>query len=95
MLSFVLSISLNVKTTNVKIVKDLKQNVYTLMYAITTMSSCFFLSVISHINCIVAGILDNRCLSHAMCLYQVMTTLHFLNDVANDAESKQKLRHNR
>ena len=23
-------------------------------------------------------------------LYQVMTTLHFLNDVANDAESTQK-----
>ena len=30
-------------------------------------------------------------------LYQVMMTLHFLNDVANDVEStqKQKLRHNR
>ena len=25
-------------------------------------------------------------LSHGMCLYQVMMTLHFLNDVANDAE---------
>ena len=25
-----------------------------------------------------------------MCLYQVMMTLHFLNDVANDAESTQK-----
>ena len=30
---------------------------------------------------------DKRCLSHRMCLYQVMMTLHFLNDVANDAES--------
>ena len=28
-------------------------------------------------------------------LYQVMMTLHFLNDVANDAESTQKLCHNR
>ena len=28
-------------------------------------------------------------------LYQVMMTLHFLNDVANDAESIQKIRHNR
>ena len=30
-------------------------------------------------------------------LYQVMMTLHFLNDVANDAEStqNQRLRHNR
>ena len=30
-------------------------------------------------------------------LYQVMMTLHFLNDVANDAEStqNQKLHHNR
>ena len=25
-----------------------------------------------------------------MCLYQVMMTLHILNDVANDAESTQK-----
>ena len=25
-----------------------------------------------------------------MCLYQVMLTLHFLNDVANDVESTQK-----
>ena len=28
-------------------------------------------------------------------LYQVMMTLHFLNDVANDAESTIKIRHNR
>ena len=26
---------------------------------------------------------DKRCLSHGMCLYQVMMTLYFLNDVAN------------
>ena len=32
-----------------------------------------------------------RCLSHDMCLYQVMMMLHFLNDVANDAESTQKI----
>ena len=30
---------------------------------------------------------DKRCQSHCMCLYQVMMTLHFLNDVTNDAES--------
>ena len=30
---------------------------------------------------------DQRCLSHGMCLYQVMITLHILNDVAYDAES--------
>ena len=35
---------------------------------------------------------DKRCLSRRMCLYQVMMTLHFLNDVANDAESTQKLK---
>ena len=35
---------------------------------------------------------DKRCLSHGMCLYQVMMTLHFLNDVANDAQSTQKLK---
>ena len=28
-----------------------------------------------------------------MCLYRVMMTLHFLNDVANDAESTQKIDH--
>ena len=33
---------------------------------------------------------DKRCLSHGMCLYQVMMTFHFLNDVSNDAESTQK-----
>ena len=40
---------------------------------------------------------NKRFLSHACYLYQVMMTLHFLNDVANDAESilKSKLRHNR
>ena len=32
---------------------------------------------------------DKRCLSRDMC-YQVMMTLHFLNVVANDAESTQK-----
>ena len=39
--------------------------------------------------------LDKRCLSHGMCLYQVMMTMHFLNDIAKDAEStqKSKLRH--
>ena len=34
--------------------------------------------------------LINVVLSHGMCLYQVMMMLHFLNDVANDAESTQK-----
>ena len=35
---------------------------------------------------------DKRCLSPGMCLYRyhVMMTLHFLNDVANDAESTKK-----
>ena len=32
---------------------------------------------------------DKRCLSHGMCLYKVMMTLHFLNDAANDTESTQ------
>ena len=35
---------------------------------------------------------DKSCLSHGMCLYQVMMTLHFLNDVADDSESTQKLK---
>ena len=28
-----------------------------------------------------------------MCLYQVMISLHFLNDIANDTESTQKIDH--
>ena len=40
-----------------------------------------------YINCSVV-----RCLAHGMCLYQVMVTLHFLNDVADDAESTLKLK---
>ena len=35
---------------------------------------------------------DKRCLSHGMCLYQIMMTLHFLSDVASDTESTQKLK---
>ena len=27
---------------------------------------------------------------HAQCLYQVMMTLHFLNDIVNDADSTRK-----
>ena len=48
------------------------------------------LSVTSHINCIVARCLINVVYLTACCLYQVMMTLHFLNDVANDAESTYK-----
>ena len=33
---------------------------------------------------------DKRKLSQGMCLYSVMMTLHFMNDVANDVESMQK-----
>ena len=44
-----------------------------------------------HINCIVARCLITCTLpDHGMCLYQVMITLHFLNDVAYDAKSTQK-----
>ena len=43
----------------------------------------FILTATFHVAC-------KRCLSHGMCLNQVMMTLHFLNDVANEAESTQK-----
>ena len=33
---------------------------------------------------------DKHGLSHGICLYQVMMTLHFLNDITNDTESTQK-----
>ena len=39
---------------------------------------------------ILTALPDKRCLFHGMYLYQVMMTLHFLNDVANDTESTQK-----
>ena len=35
---------------------------------------------------------DKHCISHGMCLYQVMMTLHFSKDVANDAQTTQKLK---
>ena len=40
------------------------------------------LSVTSHINCMVACRPDKHWLSQGICLYQVMMTLHFLNDIA-------------
>ena len=43
------------------------------------------LSATSHIT-----LPDKCCLSQGMNLYQVMMTLHFLNNVANEAESTQK-----
>ena len=52
--------------------------------------SILYLSVTSHTNCIVARCLINVVYLTACCFYQVMMTLHFLNDVANDAESTQK-----
>ena len=33
---------------------------------------------------------DKHDLSHGMYLYQAMMTLHYLNDVANEAESTQE-----
>ena len=48
------------------------------------------LSVIIYINCSIAQLPYKHCLSHSMCLYQVMMTLQFLNDDTNDAESTQK-----
>ena len=52
--------------------------------------SILYLSVTSRINCIVARCLINAVYLTACCLYQVMMALHFLNDVANDAESTQR-----
>ena len=34
---------------------------------------------------------DKHCLSHDICLYRVIMTLHFLNDAANDTKSTQNL----
>ena len=48
------------------------------------------LSVTSHIKVHCCTLPDKHCLSHEMCLYQVMMALHFLNDVANGTESTQK-----
>ena len=49
-----------------------------------------FISIISYNNCIVARCLISIVYITACCLYQVMMTLHFLCDVAYDAESTQK-----
>ena len=47
-------------------------------------------SIFSHINCIVTHWPDKRWLPHDMCLYQVIMTLHFLNNVINGIESTRK-----
>ena len=49
-------------------------------------SLCYLSAATHHIICIVA-----RCLINVVCRYQVIMTLHFLNDVANDAESTQTI----
>ena len=36
---------------------------------------------------------DRHCLSHSMYIYQVMMMLHYLNEVATDAELTQKIDH--
>ena len=51
--------------------------------------SILYLSVTSYINCIVARCLINIVYLTACCPYQVMMTLHFLSDVAYDAEATQ------
>ena len=45
-------------------------------------------AITSHNYCIAARCPDKRCLSHGM--YQVMMSLHFMNDGVNDIESTQK-----
>ena len=50
----------------------------------------YTLSVTSRINCIVTRCLINVVYLTACCLYQVIMTLHFLNDVANEAELTYK-----
>ena len=47
--------------------------------------------LLAELNC--CTLPDKRCLSYSMCLYQAMMTLHFFNDIANDAESTQKIDH--
>ena len=46
-----------------------------------------FLSATSHVNCI-DDLINVGYLTE--CLYQVMMTLHFLNDIINDVESTRK-----
>ena len=40
------------------------------------------------LNCIVARWSDKRCLSHGMCLYQIIMTLLFLNNVVMSSTQK-------
>ena len=47
--------------------------------------------ITSHITALLT-LPDKHCISHGMCIYQVMMMLHFLNDVANDAESTHEIR---
>ena len=78
---------------------EMNQSVSKIAEMISLRTYYRILSVTTHINCIVVCCLINVVYLNGMCLYQVMMTLHFLNDVdvANYAESTQnlKLRHNR
>ena len=61
----------------------------TVLFNLTICSKFTFISYLSYKrhSCTLP---DKRYLSQGMCLYQVMMTLHFLNDIAYDAESTQK-----
>ena len=51
-------------------------------------STCVIVVLISYYSFLLqrCKLPDRRCLSHGMCLYQVMMKLHVLNDVVNDIE---------
>ena len=66
-----------------------KPYLFDFIHSYTKLLVTSFISYLSYkLHC--CTLLDKCCLSHDMCLYQVMMMLHFLNDVANDAESTQK-----
>ena len=76
--------SLSYKRPNARIKNDFQ---IPSNYMTSRMISVLISYLASHISCIVARGPDKCWLSHGMCLYQVMVTLHFLNDVATGAES--------
>ena len=61
-----------------------------LMIKSKLLSDQAFISYLSYkLHC--CTLLDKHGLYHGICLYQVIMTLHFLNDVLNDAESTQTI----
>ena len=57
------------------------------MFMSQTVCFLIFYQLLLILIALLHAVLTERCLSHGMCLYQVIMTLHFLNYVVQEVES--------